>query len=66
MRPKERPKFSVILKKLCVKEEEILNTDQEETRTNLGDALTTSSDLYKTLQLTYYNKGTLKYKSIAR
>jgi len=66
MRPKERPKFSVILKKLSVKDEEILHTNQGETRTKLGDALTSSSDLYKTLQLTYYNKGTQKYKSIAR
>ena len=66
MRPKERPKFSVILRKLCVKDEEILYTDQEEMCTSLGDALTSSSDLYKTLQLTYCNKSTLKYKSIAR
>ena len=60
--PKERPRFSVIIKRLCAKDEEILHDDddKEETCTNLGDVLTASFDLYKDLQLTYCSNNIVK------
>ena len=48
------------MKRLCVKDEEILWKDEDEMHTSLGDVLTTSVNLYKDLQLTYYNNNIIK------
>ena len=55
MRPKDRPRFCVIVKILCAKDEEIFCEAQDEVLTNLGDTLTASFNSYKDLQLTYCN-----------
>ena len=61
MCPKDRPKFSVIIKRLCAKDEEILhNDDKEETCTSLGDVLTASFNSYRDLQLTYCSNNIVK------
>ena len=53
VQPKDRPKFCVIVKTLCVKNEEVFYKGQDEIHTNLGDILTSSFNSYKDLQLTY-------------
>ena len=64
MCPKDRPKFSVIIKRLSTKDEEILhNDDREETYTSLGDVLTASFNLYKDLQLTYSSNNIVESTS---
>ena len=53
VRPKDRPRFCVIVRTLCAKNEEVFYKDQDEIHTNLGDTLTSSFNSYKDLQLTY-------------